>query len=349
MAEVWRSSIDLTRLATWMDTQQLGTGPIQGARLLTGGTQNLLLLFERVGRRYVLRRPPVHLRPGNNETMRREARVLGALAGSDVPHPTLIAVCHDEQVIGTVFYLMELVDGVNITVEMPPLYSGDPSMRARLGEALIDAIAALGRIDYVAAGLGNFSKVDGFLERQTARWQSQYIGYADFPGWPGPRSLPEVDTVAQWLERNRPARSLPGIMHGDYQLSNVLVRADRPGIAAIVDWELTTIGDPLLDLGWLLATWPESDGRGGIFEVTPWEGFPTAAELIARYSAQSARNVGPIEWYTVLACFKLGILNEGTYARACAGKASMETGERLHRMSIRLFERARGIISQGTH
>jgi aminoglycoside phosphotransferase (APT) family kinase protein len=347
MAQDWREGIDLIRLAAWMDTQQLGTGSIDAARLLTGGTQNLLLHFVRDGRSYVLRRPPVHLRPGNNETMLKEARVLAALAGTDVPHPSLIAKCQDEQVLGAAFYLMEPVDGVNITVDMPLLYSNDPASRTTLGEALIDAIVALGRIDYLAVGLGDLGKVDGFLERQVGRWHSQYLSYRTHQGWPGVGSLPAVDTVAQWLERNRPASFLPGIMHGDYQLSNVLVRTDTAAVAAIVDWELATIGDPLLDLGWLLATWPEPDGRGGVFEVTPWEGFPPAHELIARYAEQSPRNLRSIEWYTVLACFKLGILNEGTYARACSGKAAKETGERLHGISVRLLERAREMIGHG--
>jgi aminoglycoside phosphotransferase (APT) family kinase protein len=340
MASDWRDCIDLIRVARWMDTRGLGAGPIDTPRLLTGGTQNLLLLFVRDGRRYVLRRPPIHPRPGNNETMRKEARVLAALAASEVPHSRLIASCEDEQVLGAAFYLMEWVDGVNITVHIPELYAGSPAPRAQLGAALVDAIAALGRIDHRAVGLGDLGKADGFLERQVGRWQSQYASYARYSGWPGTDSLPAVDTVAQWLERHRPNAFRPGIMHGDYQLSNVLVRTDQPALAAIVDWELATIGDPLLDLGWLLATWPEPDGCGGVFDIMPWSGFPTAGELIDRYASQSARDLGSIEWYVVLACFKLGILNEGTFARSRAGEAAPETGERLHRIAVRLLERA---------
>ena len=336
----WRDCIDLIRVARWMDTRGLGAGAIGEPRLLTGGTQNLLLLFVRDGRRYVLRRPPIHPRPGNNEIMRKEAQVLAALAGSEVPHSRLIASCEDDQILGAAFYLMEWVDGVNITVQMPPLYAGGAAPRAQLGTSLVDAIAILGAIDHRAVGLGDLGKAEGFLERQVGRWHSQYAGYTRYSGWPGTGSLPHVDIVARWLERHRPHAFRPGIMHGDYQLSNVLVRTDRPGLAAIVDWELATIGDPLLDLGWLLATWPEPDGHGGAFDVSPWSGFPTAGELVERYASQSARDLASIQWYVVLACFKLGILNEGTFARSRAGEAPPQTGERLHRIAVHLLERA---------
>lgn len=122
-----------------------------------------------------------------------------------------------------------------------------------------------------------------------------------------------------------------------------MFRFDAPRLAAIVDWELTTIGDPLLDLGWLLATWPE--GNTGTVSVTPWEGFPTADELVAHYAAQTTRDLSGLHWYSVLACYKLGIILEGTYARACAGKAPKETGDRLHASTIGLLERALRWIS----
>jgi aminoglycoside phosphotransferase (APT) family kinase protein len=218
-----------------------------------------------------------------------------------------------------------------------------------MGIALADGLAALGRVDHLAAGLGDLGKTDGFLERQAPRWRSQLEKYAAYKGWPGEAGLPGVEEIDSWLRENRPADSQPGILHGDYHLANVMFRRDGPELAAIVDWELTTIGDPLVDLGWMLATWPDRSGQTlGAVGAVPWDGFPTSAELIERYAVGSRRDLGAIRWYAVLGCYKLGILQEGTYARAFAGKAPMAQGERLHRATVGLFERALGWIESRT-
>jgi aminoglycoside phosphotransferase (APT) family kinase protein len=330
--------VNLEALAAWMDGQGLGTGPITAAMQLAGGTQNILLKFDRAGRTYVLRRPPPVLRANSNETMRREARVLAALKGTPVPHPGLIAACPDEAVLGAAFYLMEPIDGYNPSTGLPEPFASSPELRRQMGLSLVDGIAALGALDYLELGLDGLGKVDNFLERQVSRWKAQLESYSEFPEWNGRKDLPDVDRVGRWLEDNRPPGFQPGIIHGDYHLANVMYRFDAPRLAAIVDWELTTIGDPLLDLGWLLATWPE--GEGSAATVTPWEGFPSADELVAHYAGQTTRDLSHIHWYGVLACYKLGIILEGTYARACAGKAPKETGDRLHASTIGLLERA---------
>jgi aminoglycoside phosphotransferase (APT) family kinase protein len=340
----WHGPVDLDNLAAWMDTRGLQGGVIDDVKQLSGGTQNILLSFRRGDRHFVLRRPPSHPRPGNNETMRREARILGALAATPVPHPRLIAACAEEDVIGAAFYLMESVEGFNITMDLPAPYANDEGMRAEVGRSLVDAIAALARVDYVAMGLGDFGKPDGFLERQVKRWLSHYSSYAQTPEWPGPASLSDVDRVAAWLDRNRPTSFMPGIMHGDYHLANVIIDRRLPRIAAIVDWELATIGDPLLDLGWLLATWPDPDGSNGMFDIAPWSGFPLAEEIVERYRVASTRDLSAIRWYTVLAGFKFGILLEGTFVRACAGEADIATGERLHRLAMGQLNRANHLI-----
>lgn len=332
--------VDLEALARWMDRQGLGKGPLEDAAMLGGGTQNILLRFTRDGRTYVLRRPPPYLRKNSNETMRREARMLAAIADTDVPHPRLIAACPEEDVIGASFYLMEPIDGFNPTVGLPPLHASDPAIRRRMGFSLVEGIAKLGAVDYEKVGLGDFGKVDNYLERQVARWQAQLESYREFPSWPGSEGIPGVARVAKWLETNRPEKLIPGIIHGDYHLANVMYRHDGPELAAIVDWELTTIGDPLLDLGWLLATWPQEGAAAGAVGVQPWDGFPTADELIEHYRPLTARDMSHIEWYGVLACYKLGIILEGTHARACEGKAPKETGDKLHASTIGLFERA---------
>lgn len=332
--------LDQSALAAWMDRQGLGAGPVSACALLTGGTQNILVRFTRSGRGYVLRRPPLHQRDNSNETMRREACLLAALAGTDVPHPRFIAVCQDEAVLGAAFYLMAPVEGFNPAAGMPALHAGSAAVQHRMGLALVEGIAALGALDYRALGLEGFGKPDNYLERQVSRWKAQLASYAEMANWTGPRELPGVDKVAAWLEARRPTAFMPGIMHGDYHLANVMYRNDSGELAAIIDWELATIGDPLIDLGWLLATWPEPDAAQNTISVQPWIGFPSADELVAHYGERSARDMSAMRWYGVLACYKLGILLEGTHARACAGKAQSATGDMLHGRAIRLFERA---------
>jgi aminoglycoside phosphotransferase (APT) family kinase protein len=332
--------VDLQALRGWMDREGLGSGAIEGATLLAGGTQNILLRFTRAGRGYVLRRPPVHLRANSNETMRREARVLAALAGTAVPHPALLAACGDESVIGAAFTIVEPIDGFTAPSGLPPLHQTAP-VQHRMGLATVEAIAALGAVDYRAVGLDGFGKTDNYLGRQVARWQAQLASYADLPGWTGPGEIPGVARVADWLTAHQPADFRPGIIHGDFHLGNVMFRNDCGDIAAVLDWELSTIGDPLLDLGWMLATWPEGDVPVPTdVAVEPWVGFPTASELVAHYAARTDRSLAAIDWYVVLACYKLGIILEGTHARACAGQAPRETGDQLHDKTIALFARA---------
>lgn len=337
--------VDLERLSAWMDEQGLPRGPLRDVELLGGGTQNILLKFGRGGMWFVLRRPPRHLRPNSNETMRREARVLEAIADTGVPHPRFIAGCPGTDVLGASFYLMEPIDGFNPTTGLPELHRCDAAVRHAMGLGLIDAITELGAVDYGRVGLEDFGKPRGYLERQVERWRSQLEGYAKFDGYPGP-DIPGVERVAEWLDANRPQSWSPGIIHGDYHLANVMYAYDGPRLAAIVDWELSTIGDPLLDLGWLLATWHDSDDPlGGLIVVSPWQGFPSPQELIARYRERSARDLSAIDWYAVLACYKLGIILEGTHARACAGKADRSTGDLLHATTVGLFERAQKRIA----
>lgn len=334
--------MDLLALTAWMDAQGLGAGPIADAELLEGGTQNILLRFKRGQQQFVLRRPPPVLRANSNETMGREARVLSALASSSVPHPRLIASCDDEAILGATFYLMESVNGYNPTQGLPKPFSESAESRFQMGLSLVDGIAALGRVNYQAVGLTDLGKPENYLERQVGRWRAQLESYADIAEWDGLDSLPDVTQIADWLERHRPASFQPGIIHGDYHLANVMYCFDAPKLAAIIDWELTTIGDPLVDLGWLMATWPDVDrtDNAGALLVEPWTGFPTTEQLVAHYAQQSDRDLSSIQWYAVLACYKLGIILEGTYARACAGKAPKAIGDDLHRRTQWLLNRA---------
>lgn len=337
--------VDFAVVGQWMDEQGLPPGEFERVAALGGGTQNIMLRFTRGGRDYVLRRGPKHLRTKSNEVIRREARLLGALDGTDVPAPRVIAACPDESVLGAVFYLMEPIDGFNPQNELPELFANDPESRRQMGLSAVEAIARLGAVDYAALGLADYGKPDGFLERQVPRWLGELESYAANAGYPGPE-IPGVQRVADWLDRHRPAQWRPGILHGDCHLANVMFRYDAPRVAALVDWEMSTIGDPLLDLGWQIATRPRprTTGAALIGRLGEVGGLPTPEEMIAHYGQFSDRDLSAASWYTVLACFKLGIVLEGTHARAFAGKAPKQVGDFLHAITLELFEQAHSLM-----
>lgn len=331
--------VDLEALAAWGRRAGLPAGPVEDVTRIGGGTQNVVLRLSWGGRDLVLRRPPEHPRPTSNATLTREIRVLSALAGTDVPHPHFVAGCTDESVLGVVFYLMEAVDGDNPGSGIGPRYRDDPAARTAAARDTATALARLAAVDHEAIGLGDLGRPAGFLERQVPRWLDHLASYDRIPGYRGDR-LPHVAALADWLEAHRPAPSRPGLVHGDYHLNNVLLDPTTPRVAAIVDWEMCTVGDPLLDLGWLLVTWPD-DGpeptTGAALAAAG--GLPGPQELVASYAAGSDRDLSAVEWYTVLAGFKFAIVIEGTHARALAGEADPEVGMRLHRSAVGTLER----------
>lgn len=339
--EPWAHLVDLRRLAAWMDGRQLGQGAIQDAHRLPGGTQNILVRFTRDGRSYVLRRPPASPYLDGSETMRREARVLAALGGTDAPHPRLIADEPTGEVLGAAFYLMEPVDGFCPPQGMPSPHAEDAALRHAMGLSVVHALAALRQVDIRQPTLAGLGKPDGFLERQAPRWMRQLESYEAYAGWDGRADIPGVERVASWLAAHVPKVYRPGVIHGDFHLGNLLFERASPRVAAIVDWELATLGDPLVDFGCLLATWADPDGsHPGCISVTPWDGFPTEVELAELYGDVTGVSVADLNWYVVLACFKLGILQEGTYARAAAGQAERAIADWMHATTIKLFERA---------
>ncbi|AQA06306.1 phosphotransferase family protein [Mycobacterium sp. MS1601] len=324
-----------------MSAHGLGDGPLTNVTPITGGTQNVMLRFERSGRPYVFRRGPLHLRPVSNKVILRETTVLQALADTDVPHPGLIAVCDSIDVLGdAVFYLMEPIDGFNAGAALPELHASDPQIRHQMGLSMADALARLGAVDHVAVGLSDFGKPDGFLERQVPRWTSELESYQDFDNYSG-AEIPGFTDVGAWLQDNVPTAWTPGIMHGDYHSANVMFSPTGPDVVAIVDWEMCTIGDPLLDLGWMMATW-HLPGESEVLDHALMKagGLATHAEILERYGRGSTRDLSNINWYAAMACFKLGVILEGTHARACAGKAPKEIGDLLHAATLRLVDRA---------
>ena len=336
LPEGFRAHVALDALADWMDARGLGEGPFTHAVPLSGGTQNILLRLSRDGRDYIFRRPPPNPRPESQKVMRREARVLAALGGTDVPHPGFIASEPDESALGYSFILMEPVEGFNPVESLPAPHREDASIRRRMGLSYVEGLAALAEAD---VDMPDFGRPDGFLERQVGRWTAQLDSYARVEAWPGLDC--GVDRIGDWLERHRPTDYRPGLIHGDCHLGNTMFSNGSGEMAALIDWELATMGDPRLDLGWVIATWPDGDGRDTVgMGITPWEGFADIDTLIAHYGERTTRSVDSATWFGVLACFKLGILLEGTYARSLAGKAPKAVGERLHAATLGLFARA---------
>lgn len=336
--------VDLDAVQRWMAVRGLVDGPLEVAGLLGGGTQNVLIRLRAGDRDLVLRRGPRHLRPATNDHLRREMRVLDALACTDVPHARLVAACPEEDVLaGVAFYVMEAVDGYNPAVALPPGSERSLEHRRRVCLSIVEALASVGRVDHERVGLGDLGRPEGFLERQVGRWRSQLDSYSRLEGYPG-AEIPGVDDVGRWLDAHRPRDWRPGILHGDFHLANVLCEHATGEVVAILDWEMATIGDPLLDLGGMLATWPRA-GEPEILGpgVKPFVGVVDTDDLVQHYAARSDRDVSSVDWYVVLACFKLGIVLEGTWARACAGLAPRDVGERLHGCTLDLFDRAREI------
>ncbi|MCD2113515.1 phosphotransferase family protein [Rhodococcus rhodochrous] len=336
---------DWDRLADWL--RERGIGPDEDSRVevLAGGTQNILIRYSHAGRDLVLRRPPLHLRKSSNSVLLREIEILRALNGTDVPHAGLVAACTDDNVTGWVFYVMDMVDGFNPAVVVPPRFADSRDLRRDLAFHAMDVLATMGNLDHRSVGLEEFGKPEGFLERQVPRWLRELESFSALDGYEGVE-LPGLDRIVTWLGENRPAFFRPGIMHGDYHLANLIFSEDDARVLAVVDWEMATIGDPLLDLGRFLATWPSAEepiGTAGPIYRT--EGLPLADELVNRYRATSTLDVSAVDWYIVLACFKIGVILEGTHARSCAGLADPAVGARLHRMSQALFRRAERIVS----
>jgi len=306
----------LEPLAAFLDDHGIGPGEIR-ATPIGDGHSNVTYLIERAEERVVLRRPPRPPLPPSAHDVLREARLLGALEGTAARAPRVLAVCAEEATIGAPFYVMELIEGDVIVTEVPPALD-NPEQRRAIGEELIDALVEIHDVDWRAAGLEGFGKPTGYLERQLRR----FTGLWELNKT---REIPAVESVGRWLSEHLPRSGPATIVHGDYRLGNTIFATGTPArLAAVLDWEMATIGDPLADLGYLCMMWTEPGDPGeGLREhlgnVTRAAGFPTRAELIARYEQRSGRSMGDIRWYTTLALWKSVVFMEGNYKRALAG------------------------------
>jgi aminoglycoside phosphotransferase (APT) family kinase protein len=304
--------VDVDALQRWLTEHVKGDPPLTMERLGEAtGVANALFDVVWGDRHLVLRRgPAAKVTASAGDTM-RERRLLAALADTDVRHPRLVAACEDPSVIGAPFILMERIDGFTPIEPLPAPFDHDPSARRGLGTEMVDALAELGLVDWRAVGLVGFGKPDGFLARQVDRWLWQFDSYRT-------REIPELDTVTEWLREHLPDPGPIGIMHGDYSMFNVMFshRASAH-LAAILDWDTATIGEPLMDLGLLLARWDEEGEQPtmlGSYDVANRWGLPSRAELAARYAERTAFDLTHIRYYEVLSLFKLGVIMEGHYA-----------------------------------
>jgi aminoglycoside phosphotransferase (APT) family kinase protein len=306
--------LDLAPLTSWLDATCPGlrSGALS-AELIAGGKSNLTYRLTDATSTWALRRPPLgHVLPTAHD-MGREYRVVSALAGTGVPVARAIALCDDPAVIGAPFYLMSFVDGV-VLDRADAVRALDRDAARRVGEALVDTLVELHRVDPDAVGLADFGRPAGFLQRQVRRWHAQWQASETRP-------LSEVQQVVDALVAQLPESPAPAIVHGDYRLTNLIYRHDVTRIAAVVDWEMATIGDPLADVG-LLVVYHRLAEQSDLTmpRMRPADGFLSPDEMVARYAAGSGRDLGRLSWYVGLGFFKLAVIAEGIAARHLQGK-----------------------------
>ena len=307
---------------------------------LSGGRSNLTYRVEGGGRSWVLRRPPLgHVLPTAHD-MAREHRVLTALRDTGIPVPRTRALCTDEGVTGAPFYVMDFSPGIVIEEELPAGYASTPAERRRIGTAMMQTLAALHAVDWRAVGLEGFGRPEGYLARQVQRWSEQ---------WERSKAsdVPLISELIRRLGAALPESPAATLVHGDYRLGNLALDPADPGrVVAIFDWEMATLGDPLADVGYTLVYWGEPEdapgarGPGRYASVTCAPGFQRRAELVAEYSRASGRDVTSVEFYEVLALYKLAVISEGIYARHLQGKTVGRGFENLTRSSVALARQA---------
>ena len=308
--------VDEAALKEYLDARFESSSELSAKRHRAGHSNETF--FVRYGaEELVLRRPPSGAFLPTAHDVSREYRVLHALGSTVVRSPRTVLMCDDESVIGAPFYLMERVDGIVIRSELPETF--DEEVRPGLGEQMIDALAELHGVDFEACGLAGFGKREGYLERQLRRWSGQLELTL-----PMTRSVPELERLGDWLHDNRPDSPEATLVHGDYKLDNVMFAGTAPArLVTILDWEMSTLGDPLADLGWMASFWIEPEETDDVLAklnpVTRLDGFSSRADLIRRYEHRTGRDASALDWYRVLAIWKLAILLEGSYARHLAG------------------------------
>jgi aminoglycoside phosphotransferase (APT) family kinase protein len=309
------------RVEAFFDAHELGAGPATFTRIGDGGGSNFTFLVERSGERFVLRRPPRPPLPPSAHDMVREAGLQNAIRAAGFARlAEIVAVCDDESVLGVPFYVMRYLDGHVITGALPPGLESEPARRS-LGLDLVDTLVEIHAADVSRPELAAFARPGSYLERQVRRFTQLWEINKT-------RELPDADTVGAWLAAHVPEPAAQTVVHGDYRLGNMMVARDDPTrIVAVLDWEMGAIGDPRADVGYLLSTYSEPNGRSsplGTTPVTAERGFPTRDELVERYVAQSGREVEPLPWFEALALWKATVFCEAIYGRFIRGELAPE-------------------------
>ncbi|MFE6688742.1 phosphotransferase family protein [Streptomyces sp. NPDC057743] len=332
--------LDLARLREHLDRERPGlvSGPLR-AELIEGGRSNLTYRVTDGAAWWVVRRPPLGHVLATAHDMRREHRVISALHGTAVPVPEALLLCEDEAVIGAPFYVMELVAGVpyRSAAQLAPL---GPERTRAVVLSLVDTLVALHAVDPQAAQLADFGRPDGFLERQLRRWGKQLAASKN-------RDLPGIDALHEALGRALPTSPAPTVVHGDYRLDNVLV-GENDAINAVLDWEMSTLGDPLTDLG-LLAMYCTDLGlpQSPVSTTSGAPGHPDPDELIARYAERSGRDVSGIAWYAAFAWFKLAVILEGIHYRYTLGQTVGAGFDRIGELVPVFIDRGLTTLKEG--
>jgi aminoglycoside phosphotransferase (APT) family kinase protein len=312
-----QGDLDVEALTKWMDDEGLpGKGEPLEHGFISGGSQNEIYELRRGELHGALRIPPPTAPESRDDGILREWRIIEALDGTEVPHTPAIGSCTDKAVLGRAFYIMGFVDGwspMGLTDhKWPAPFDTDLDARKGLAYQLVEGIALLGNVDWRAKGLEDLGRPDGFHERQVDRWTAFLERIKG-------RELPGFDEAAAWLRAHKPIDYVPGLMHGDYQFANVMYEHGAPAkLAAIVDWEMGTVGDPKLDLGWVVQSWPDdttSDAAANSGYVDMY-GMPTRDEVLAHYSKVSGRQVDDVDYYVILAKWKLAVVLEQGFQRA---------------------------------
>ncbi|MGW3509645.1 phosphotransferase family protein [Streptomyces sp. NPDC000994] len=305
--------LDLDRLRGLLDRERPGLvrGPLTG-RLIEGGRSNLTYAVSDGASQWVVRRPPLGHVLATAHDMGREHRVISALHPTEVPVPRTVLLCEDEDVLGAPFYVMEFVEGTPYRTadQLAPL--GEERTRNAL-LSLVDTLVELHAVDPAEVGLEGFGRPEGFLDRQLRRWGKQLAASRN-------RELAGVDELHAALGRALPVSPAPAVVHGDYRLDNVLLGPDDR-ITAVLDWEMSTLGDPLTDLGLLVMySTPLGMPDSPVSTTAEAPGHPSAAELVERYAERSRRDVSAVSWYTAFAWFKLAVILEGIHYRYTLGQ-----------------------------
>lgn len=329
--------LDLAGLRAYLDATVPGlvSGPLEG-RVVAGGKSNLTYVVTDGAGSWVVRRPPLGHVLATAHDMPREYRVMSALRDTAVPVPRTHVLCEDAEVLGAPFYVMEHVAGTPFRTrdEIAPL--GAEGVRG-LAEALIATLGELHAVEPEEVGLGDFGRPRGFLERQVRRWGKQLEASRS-------RDIPGIDELHERLAATLPEQSAPAIVHGDYRLDNVLVTS-AGRVNAVLDWEMATLGDPLVDLGLMLVYQAQPVGVGAV-PATSAEGYPSPEELVGMYAAATGRDVSRLGWYVALGCFKLAVIAEGIHFRHSRGLTVGTGFDRIGEVVAPLVKRAHTMLEE---